>query len=136
MHFAARITYIYCWHFVVYSSISLLSFFCPNSFALRGLITLLPSFFSKSFRAIPATEPPFFAILLFSLNVFGVYSLDNSVVDVSANIFNTNSRFVILSRRFSFFKSLKNLYSLVVKPAQAFVISSVRIEYSKPFLTP
>ena len=39
-----QIHYIFCWHFVVYSSIALLSFFCFNSFALRGLMTLFPNF--------------------------------------------------------------------------------------------
>ena len=76
----------------------------------------------------------FFAIVLFSDNVLGFFFFDNSVVEVSASKFRTNSKFVMLSLRLSFFKSLKFLYPLVVKPDHAFVISYVRIAYSKLFL--
>ncbi len=66
----------------------------------------------------------------------GFFFFDISVVVASASIFKTNSRFVILSRRFSFFKFLKSLYSLVLKPDQALVISSVKMAYSSPSFTP
>ena len=50
----------------------------------------------------------------------------------SASILSTNSRSVILSRRFSFFKPLRFLYCRVVMPDHALNTSSVKIAYSRP----
>jgi len=81
-------------------------------------------------RALPAIVPPWFAIVRLSSNVSGVFSLDISVVVASASMFKTNSRLLILSRRFSFLSSLNCLYCLVVSPHHAWVISSVSMAYS------
>ena len=125
-----------CWHFVVYSSMLFFSslFRFPNSFAFIGEITFLPVFSSISFLVFPAIVPPCFAITLFSQNVLGFFSFEISFVVASANMLRTNSKLVMLSLRFSFFRFLNSLYSLTLKPDHAFVISLVNIAYSNPFL--
>ncbi len=80
-------------------------YFLPlRALAFLPVITLLPVSDSICLRAFPAIVPPSRATVLFSAKFFGSRFFDISVVAVSANIFKTNSRFVILSRRFSFFR--------------------------------
>jgi hypothetical protein len=97
----------------------LLIFSSFNILAFCALTIFLPVCCSIFFLVSPAISTPFYAIFLFSSNVLGLFSLLISVVVASANIFSTSSRFVILSRRFSFFNPLKFLYCLPVFPLQA-----------------
>src|SRR3989344_2809785 len=103
---------------------------------LSFVITLRPVFDSICLRAFPAILPPSLATLLLSSNPFGSRSWDISVVAVSASIFKTSSRFVILSRRFSFLRPFNFLYSFVLMPVHALVISFVRMANSIPSCTP
>ena len=80
-----------------------------NFLAFLPVIIFLPVLLSISFLALPATLPPSTATYLFSGKSFGFFTFDISVVAVSASIFKTNSKLVILSRKFSFFKSLNFL---------------------------
>lgn len=75
-------------------------------------------------------------MLLLSEKVWGCFSLDISVVETSANIFKTNSRLVILSRKLSFLSPLNFLYNFTDFHDHALVISSVRIANSKPSFMP
>src|SRR3989344_8416598 len=106
------------------------------SFAFFGLTILSPSCFSMSFLAFPAMDPPLIAIFLLSSNLSGFSFFDNSVVAVSANIFKTSSRFVMLSLKLSFLKLFNCLYSAIVLLDHAFVISFVNIAKSVSFFTP
>lgn len=74
-----------------------------------AVIILSPVCFSISNPAFLAAKPPFRATPLFSSSPFGFYFFDISVVDASANILRTNSKFVILSRKFSFLNPLNFL---------------------------
>ena len=87
------------------SSFLLLRFFLAEG----PLITFLPVFSSISLRVLPAIVPPCFAIVLFSSNVSGSFSLLISVVVASASILSTNSKLVMLSRKLSLFKPLSFL---------------------------
>lgn len=89
---------------------------CEKSMAFFGVITGFPVRFSMACRAFPAIFPPLLATCLFSSKVCGCSFFDISVVVASASMFKTNSKVVILSRRFSFFKPLKVLYCRVVMP--------------------
>ncbi len=95
-------------------------------------MTLSPVCFSISILAFFAAVPPALAIFLLFSNPRGFFFFDISVTDASASIFNTNSRLVILSLKFSFFNPLYLLYSLTLRSAHAMVISSVSIAYSSP----
>lgn len=91
---------------------------------------------SISFFAMPAICPPYPEIILLSVNVDGFLFFKISDVVASANIFRISSILVILSRRFSFFSPLNSLYSRVVIPAQACVMTSVRIANCTPSFNP
>lgn len=103
-------------------------------FAFKELTTFLPVFSSISFRIFPAILPPCFAKILFSIKFFGLFYLLISVVVAYASIFKTNLRLVYCLSDFSF-STLCSLY-FTENPLHAFVISSVNIAYSCPFLTP
>ena len=104
------------------------------SFAVCLEIADFPVFSSSSCRAFLAMAPPCCATFLLGSSPCGLVALEISVVDTSASILRTNSVFVILSRRLSFFSPLYALYSPVVIPAHAFVNSLVRIAYSKSLI--
>jgi hypothetical protein len=53
-------------------------------------------------------------IMILYLTLAGFFSLEISVVVASASIYSNSSRFDMCSRRFSFFRSLKTLYYMVV----------------------
>lgn len=85
----------------------------------------MPVLTSISCRALPAIAPPSRAAALLSSKPCGLTALEISVVEASASMFRTSSRFVILSRRFSFLRFLCRLYSETESQDQAFVISFV-----------
>src|SRR5450759_1927901 len=117
-------------------SISFVLFDSFNFLAFCVLTTFFPVLASLSFLVLPAIVPPCLAIILFSSRLFGFFSLLISVVVASASIFKTNSRLVILSLRFSFFKFLCCLYCFTLLPLHAFVIMPVRVANSCPFFIP
>ena len=83
------------------------------SFAVCLEIADFPVFSSSSCRAFLAMAPPCCATFLLGSSPCGLVALEISVVDTSASILRTNSVFVILSRRLSFFSPLYALYSPV-----------------------
>src|SRR3989344_4370283 len=134
--------YLYCFHIFYYtlnSNNHKWSYFSFKSFSLFAFFRVtifLPVFDSISFLALPATVPPPLATFLFSGKFLGCLFCEISVVAVSASIFKTSSRLVILSRKFSFFKSFRFLYCLVVNPAHALDISLVKMANSNPSFAP
>ena len=88
---------------------------------LMAVTTFLPVFASNSFIATYAAFPPCFATFLLSSKVSGLVATYISFVEASASIFKISSVLVMLSLRFSFFKPLSILYSLVVLSLHALV---------------
>ena len=105
-------------------------------FAFKELIADLPVLFSICARATFAALAPSTATCALSSKLTGYRSMEISVAATSANMLSTNSVLVMLSRRFSFFKSLCFLYSRVVIPLHVLHIRSVNSAYSLPCCTP